>query len=133
MSLDFDLRKVRNSKELWVEDATDSDGTQRYRLDAKWEGIVFAAISVGIGHIADADEAAEFYARLRVVEKVYGAIVGTSDGQYFYTPSDVQRMIGLRTNVFPRKSRAEFCDHLVTSALNHHVHEYTAKTKEGAA
>jgi hypothetical protein len=69
----------------------------------KTQGLVFATMAIGMYTITDAN-AGEFYTRIKMLEGVNGHLVvgpENEDGSsryYFYTPADIQRRIGLRTN-----------------------------------
>lgn len=71
--------------------------------DDEWErlvteALVFASMAVGIGRITK-DNAADFYARLRMVELVEGSYLRREGERYLITVADVRRRVGMTTNV----------------------------------
>jgi hypothetical protein len=106
MALHWNIENVKDSDSLKVQEGTDSDGALLYRLHHKTEALIFACISVGIGTITE-DNAAEFYARIRIIEGArgamcYGPIPEGHTGrppEDPFTIGDIRRHIGLGTNV----------------------------------
>lgn len=99
MALTWDATAVRDFDQL-----TDDERVTR-------EALIFATMAVGMGEITE-DNAQEFYTRLSFWEKVNGAYrFGDGEALYF-TPEDVKRFIGLRTNVFPKMTKAKFHKHV---------------------
>jgi hypothetical protein len=77
-------------------------------------GVVHMCMATGIGEITSAN-AEEWFARAYAWERVYGSMMHEfPDGpegerrDRYMTPEDVQRYIGLTTNVFPKRTDAEF-------------------------
>jgi hypothetical protein len=71
--------------------------------------LTFATILVGLNQIT-AKNAAEFYARLSFIEKLRGPLrINTTPGApaLFFTPAEVQRWVGLKTNATPL-TRSQF-------------------------
>jgi len=106
MSLDFDVTKCANHEELW-------DG-ETWPPPAMTTVIVHLCMGIGWGEITEAN-AEEWFARVYAWERVYGSMLHEfPDGpegerrDRYITPEDVQRYIGLVTNVFPKRSDAEF-------------------------
>ena len=102
MSLDYDLTQIDKAVRAEHYPAT-SDGYQ----NPITVGLVWMTMSVGIGTITDAT-AIEFYARAKMIERLYGPTVHQADGTEGFTLDDVMRHKGLRTNVFPQESRTSF-------------------------
>ena len=80
----------------------------------KWQPfvqpIIFATMAVGIGEITE-DNFLEFWQRLNVFELIHDLTP--------LTPLDhVVAMIGLRTNVFPTKTRAKWLKRVVSSEMD---------------
>ena len=129
MSLDFNLSKIRDREKL-----RDIDG----KLDPRWEAMIFACMSVGIGEITPKN-VDEFWERLDIVQAVDGPYLrGHEDPeQNWLTRADVERMIGLTTNVFPKKSKAAFMKKMSRSALEKalrlHKHRDKPAMTTGAA
>ena len=92
MSLNWDITKVANR------DKIDSEH-KRGVLDA----LIWSTMSVGMGEISADPESKYFYkrfaARLDFVQKLCGPFLNTKDGPRFLNEEDVERFIGLRTNV----------------------------------
>jgi hypothetical protein len=68
---------------------------------SKTEALIFSTMSIGMNTITDTN-ANEFYARVKVLEGSIGSFVSVIvDGEftdYYFTPADIQRRIGLHTN-----------------------------------
>lgn len=79
------------------------------------EAAIFATMAVGINHITEAN-CLEFYKRISLSEKVTGAFrfqsVDGAASPQFFTPEDVVRLIGLRTNA-GTMTRTQFNKHIV--------------------
>jgi len=85
---------------------------------------IWHSLSTGIGTITEAN-AGEVYARISLLEQVYGASLLTSDGPKPITMDDVTRHIGLKTNAsFKDESRASFLKRHITYKLNESVRSY---------
>lgn len=101
MSLNFDLTKVAD---VFITDPQDST-----KMHPIANALIWATIAVDIGEITEAN-AAEFYWRIRFNQLIYGGAelnFSTGDGLYL-TEADVRNHIGLKTNVFPNKTRKQF-------------------------
>jgi hypothetical protein len=122
----FEMRKP-NPSEGKVE--TDENGEARY-LRPLTEMLIFSTISVGIGRITEKN-AAEFYARLRLMEQIDGPFLRTSDGEdRRVTPEDVQSHIGLTCNVAEESRRTFYTK--IGRDLDRFKASYTRKTTEEA-
>jgi hypothetical protein len=64
---------------------------------SKTEALIFSTMSIGFCTITDTN-ANEFYARVKMLEGAIGSFVYINGDDYFFTPADIQRRIGLRTN-----------------------------------
>lgn len=101
MALTWDARDVRDYDQL-----TDNERVTR-------ESLIWSTMAIGMGEIT-AENAQEFYTRLSLLEKITGASRFDGDGNpLFFTPEDVKRFIGLRTNVFPKWTKAKFKTHML--------------------
>ena len=88
MSLNWNIRSVREYEEL-------VDGG---RESAITEMLVWATMAIGLGDITEKN-ADEFYARVKLAEKLTGTFGWVEGKNYSLQPEDVQRRIGLSTNV----------------------------------
>jgi hypothetical protein len=91
MSLDYDLGKINNYKELCYKDGFMTPRTQQ---------IIFGCISTGIGEITEKNYI-EWFMR-------YSMWCGLHSFDNSPTLDDVRAHIGLRTNVFPQESRTKW-------------------------
>ncbi len=115
MPLTWDITRVIDFSEI-------NSGTE----SVKTQGLVFATMVIGMNEITDAN-AGEFYTRIKMLEGANGALVYTSDiagSDYFYTPADIQRRIGLHTNA-NRYTKTKFVNHLYQLGID----TYTRRTK----
>lgn len=60
--------------------------------------IVFLTMPVAIGHIKESNWK-DFWTRVYILQKLHGAFMYRDGDNYFLTPKDIHRRIGLRTNV----------------------------------
>jgi hypothetical protein len=125
MSLNWDLAKIANHEELFV-----GEGDER-RLDGLTHAFIWTSMVTGLGKdwTLDADFAPEFYARVKLLEKVNGPLVTKEGKEYPITFEDVRRRIGLHVNVSP-VSRAEFIKSAVTVDLDRDARLYKADTEK---
>lgn len=122
MSLDFNLSKIKD----WKTTCYFDHGTDESRLKGVTETLIWAALFIGIGEITETN-AEEFFIRVRIYEKVTGALRRKGDEPVFVSYQDVLDHIGLTTNVFPKESRTKFMQ-----KLERHVLENTAKIRSAA-
>jgi len=129
MSVRWDISKIENHDELWVE----RDGSKY--LDALTESFVWASLAIGLGKGWSLDEeyAPEFFARLKVYEALNGPLTIGPEAKPV-TIEDVRRRIGLHVNVSP-VSRAAFIKNVVARELDDHKARYerAAKREEAQA
>lgn len=109
-----------------------------YRLSPITHALIFGTMAVGIGHISEKD-APEFYARLALYERMNGSFTTVPDPKdpsnrvnYYITPEDVQRHIGLRTNVFPKETRTKWYKRILDSAMRDHIYTFNRAMEKQA-
>jgi hypothetical protein len=87
-------------------------------LNPVTNALIWASLGTGIGKIKDTN-AAEVYARIRLIEALHGPLLyrpGSKDG---ITLDDVRKHIGLTTNAaFTDKSRTDFLRQQAASFLS---------------
>jgi hypothetical protein len=87
---------------------------------SKTEALIFATMSIGMDEIT-ADNAGEFYARIKILEGAIESFVSViEDGDmrsYFFTVEDITRRIGLSTNG-GRETRAKFLGRMLNIRIN---------------
>jgi hypothetical protein len=86
MALTWNIEKCENYQELEQSPAWGITDT-----------LIWLTIAVGMNEITK-DNWREFYARLHLLETLYGAYAHTPNGPYYITREQVKRRIGLRTN-----------------------------------
>jgi len=93
----------------------------------KTQALIFATMSIGMDEITT-ENAGEFYARIKVLEGVIGAIVVIQDGDkyndFFFSTGDIKRRIGLTTNG-GRETRTKFLNRM----LKMNIEFYNKQTK----
>jgi hypothetical protein len=95
MSLNWDIRKVKNSDEYCFHE--DDEGNSR--LSNLTNALIWATITVRLGTITDKNWE-EFWTRLHMTELVYGCTLRNVDGtEHHITPEEVKAHIGLSCNV----------------------------------
>lgn len=97
MALTWDISKVKDWQEL-TEDKNESVIT---------ETIIWGCMATDIGEITNANWQ-EWFTRFAWLEKEQGAWMSNGDESLFMKPEWVKRRIGLKTNVFPAKTRAQW-------------------------
>lgn len=125
MPLTWDISKVKDFEELQGEDNVEAVITT---------AIVFCTMSIGMGRITE-ENAAEFYARTTLVEKIHGTFRFGGQGNMGITIADVRRRIGLTTNV-SSETRARWVKLYVTGFLDDSVRDFgrvVAKEEKEAA
>jgi len=90
---------------------------------SKTEALIFATMSTGLSTITDTN-ANEFYARIKMLEGAIGSFVYIDGDDYFFTPADIQRRIGLRTNG-GSETRTKFLGRMLRITME----DYARRTK----
>lgn len=113
MSLNWNLEEIADHEELFV-----GEGDER-RLDGLTQALIFTSMVTGLGKdwSLDLDFAPEFYARVKMLEKLNGPLATTKGEPYSITVEDVLRHVGLHVNVSP-VTRAQFLKNAVTVDLD---------------
>lgn len=106
MSLNWSIKDVKDAQEL-------IDSKEEAAIT---EAIVWTTLSVGLQKITEKN-AREFFARVRMVERVFGTMLKADGEDFPITPEHIERRIGLTTNVFPDKTQAQFAKSLVEHEL----------------
>jgi hypothetical protein len=96
MSLDFNLRGIKDFENVCFQERDgEKDHTPRTRA------MIWATMYTGIPHITEKNFE-EFYVRVRLYERLFGAGVERYEGgthtPVYCTLDDVKKFIGLRTN-----------------------------------
>lgn len=99
MSLDWNVSHVLRHEQMCYRD----DGS----LNPITEALIWKTLSVGIGEITEAN-AAEFIARLAIIEAIDGFVIFEEGKGRPISEEEVVAHIGLRTNVFPALTRAQW-------------------------
>ena len=99
MALHWDLSKVQDADTLcWVTDPK----SKKERMNKVTETLIGLLLAIGIGRITEKN-ALQVLARIKVIEKMYGAHLYTFENDQpkdrFYTWDDIKAHIGLTTNV----------------------------------
>jgi hypothetical protein len=121
MSLNFDLTKIKDHEEVCFTTAKSDDPGQGIKagdriMNPLTNALIWATMSVGWGVIEEETYEA-WFERLRLVERTSGPFLFVNGGQpYSITKEDVRKHIGLRTNVFPKKTDAQFFKHVMNMA-----------------
>lgn len=115
MSLDWNIDNVHNWKEI-AEDQHERVITQT---------IVFGTMAIDIGTLTE-DNWMEAYARFDLVQRWSGAWVHRNGEPYYLTADDFKRRIGLTTNVFPEKTRAQWMQRYVSKQMDELIARHKA-------
>lgn len=139
MSLNWEVSKIKDYETVCMEDDPEEGGR---KLTVVTWSLVVATMSVGMGRITE-ENAAQFYARLAIIEKLHGPFMqrvepdgngGHKVTPRFFTPEEVWAHVGLWTNVFPMETDAKWRKRQVESAERDlRAVAERAKPKGGAA
>lgn len=106
MALTWSIKDIEDQDMCWVE--KDVDGKKSEYLNPLTETLIFMTMTVGIGEITN-DNWPEFYARVKLFEKLDGPFLYKDGSDWFIEPEDVKNHIGLSTNAtFKDKTRNQW-------------------------
>ena len=115
MSLNWDLGKVEDYKEIWPHDRYDEDydslTKEQVQEGLKTEALIWLTMAIGMGSITE-ENVDEFTTRVMIWEKVRGNHLRLDKEPYYLTPSDIERRIGLWTNA-SRETKAAWNKRMV--------------------
>jgi len=122
MSLNWDLTKCKDLDSI--------------ETDKEWvitEALIWLTMGTGIGDVSQKN-AAEFYARIHLLEAIDGAWLGFrgEDGERVdrpITPKDVEKRIGMSTNVFPMETRNKWLNRIGKRVLDQSSNQYVLGVK----
>ena len=124
MSLNFDTTNIAN-RETVTTSPFDKD---------KWhpvtEAMIWACLAVEIGEITEAN-AEEYFERLAMWQLAFGPWLTFGNDEVYLTLEDVKLHIGLKTNVFPKKTKTQFLDKL-GEAMKREIHTVKNRDKLSA-
>jgi hypothetical protein len=89
MPLTYDATKITNFEEL-------HESPMEWTKSAY---LCFEMMRCGFGWEITQDNAPKLWKRVKVAQKVWGAILTSSEGDVFYTEADILRRVGYSTNV----------------------------------
>ena len=118
MSLNSDLSKVKDWKEL--------NTPEEY---PRTEVLIFYTMFTDIGWEITEENAPEFYARIKMMEKLDGTLLNGKDTETGeikpvpITPANVKRIIGLKVNVAPM-TRLQWVKKLTKRRMEELAKEY---------
>lgn len=122
MALTYDLGSIANYREVCF----NPDGS----LSAVTQALIFSTIGADIGTVTE-QNAAEFFGRLTVLEKIYGPPLVFPGGERGFSPREVRAHIGLRTNV-ANKTRGQWQSRVIGGSVAGSVAD-GARTYKSAA
>lgn len=128
MSLNWNLGPnadeiLRRYPSVKHEDGTESQNPVTYT-------IVVSTMAIGIGKLTKA-KAAEFYARLSVLDRLHGPFVRDGEGKPRpITPEDILAHVGLETNVFPEETRAKWTKRILDDRLSSFVWRFNRAAED---
>lgn len=128
----YDLSRITDYTELcWLDREPSPDDARLVRLNPVTESLIFKTMSVGIGEITEAN-AAEFYARVHLVEQIDGpSMFGMPEGRPdTITVEDVRQHIGLQTNAtYKVETRSKWLSRVIGQELDTAARRYEAAAK----
>lgn len=116
MSLNYDLSKI-NPIAICYNNGNRDDG-----LTGATQSLIFYTMSAGFCQITEGN-AADFYARLCVLRKLFGPMYRTPDGPLEVTPQDVIAHIGLRTNA-STQTDATWRKYIMDSQIRENLYQF---------
>lgn len=102
MPLRWELDKVKDYETVCFEERIDPETKETKNvMKPITEALLWSFMGVGLGEITEKN-ASEFALRVRMRERVHGAMLKTADEKsYFLTERDVRAHIGMKVNVYP--------------------------------
>lgn len=134
MSLNWDTKDVESNEDVCFIEATEDVPNHGIKkgdrlLNPVTNALIWHSLNTGIGRIT-AENAAEVYARIALVEAIYGPSLISSEGPRAITREDVLQHVGLYTNAsFKEESRSSF----LKRHAGHRLDEDVASFKRFAA
>lgn len=117
MSLDFSYKNVRNWEELCEPD-------KPHQPNAKTTLIIHLLMPVGIGEVTP-KTVPEIWERIEILQALDGPYLhGGEPGTEWLTRADIERLIGLTTNIFPKETKAAFMRRMEKAALERVIRAY---------
>ena len=135
MALTWDTKNVLDFEDVCFieasEDAPMSGITKGDRLlNPVTNALIWHSLNTGIGTIT-AENAGEVFARIHLVETLYGASLMGPEGDRPIKPGDVLRHVGLTTNAsFKDESRTSFLKRHAAAALDEQKRNYTRQVED---
>ena len=123
MSLTWDLTQIKDHDTVCFVETVDG---QR-QLAPLTHSLIFATIGTALGQITEKN-AGEFYARVKLLERVDGPYLHGPDGPYLITPEDIRAHIGLVCNVVD-ETRTKWLGRLKRD-MDFRVHEFDAAARK---
>lgn len=130
MSLNWNVEDVKDYETVCFYKATVADPNHGIEvgdrcMNGVTSALIWLSLATMIGHIRE-DNAAEVYARIKLIEKLDGAMMRKGGEDYFLTREDVQAHIGLSTNAsFKDEPRSKFLKRTATRFLDEAAQSYT--------
>jgi hypothetical protein len=126
MSITSDYTGIKNYKDVcWIED----DKGKRRLNPVTYALVVPFSMHIGMHEITEKN-ADEWFARIRLVEAVYGGGLLMKDGKTVgLTVEDIHAHIGLRLTGTMSYTRAQFMRHLSTELMPELSRQYKANVK----
>jgi hypothetical protein len=115
MALDFDVSKIKDHKNL----TTDPEDPTKWSLPT--QAMVWLTMAVGIPEVTR-DNAADFLARSRMYERMFGPMRGNEAGPVYLEAQEVVDHIGLSTNAVPM-TKPEFRQAVMARLIQAADHE----------
>ena len=121
MPLTWDLSQIKDHRDIcWIGDEKGDEPD--IHMNPVTETLIFMTIAVKLGAITEAN-ADEFYARLKIIEKLDGPFLSRQGKPEYFTPEMVQTHIGLVCNV-TNESTAKFFGSLRTGTFKDYKRQY---------
>jgi hypothetical protein len=111
MSLSYDFTRVKDYQSVCL----DKDG----KIKPLTHALIISTTSIGMSEITTKN-AAQFYARIRVVERLYGPLL---DGKRKLTPKHIHSHIRLKTNAEEKNVRL-WAQDIITDKIREYATEY---------
>lgn len=125
MSLDFNYKNVRNWEEL-------CEPGKPHQPNAKTTLIIHLLMPVGIGEITS-KTVPEIWERIEVLQALDGPYLqGGEPGTEWLTRADIERLLGLTTNIFPKETKAAFMRRMEKAALERVIRAYKRRRETPA-
>lgn len=101
MSLNWNIENIVNYMDIAPGGDVNADGSTTYKNGGegvKTWGLIMLTIGLGLPGITEENKA-RFFARTTLYTHLFGSVIHLDGKEYTFTPEDIDRRVGMTTNV----------------------------------